>query len=83
MPFPFVSRNRESSLGSVVRPTRALAQPSAVIWDVRVVMGNPDAADARPGLVPVRDAGRVAGDVFTVRLGPYGSAVLADREQVR
>jgi cyclomaltodextrinase / maltogenic alpha-amylase / neopullulanase len=49
----------------------------------RVVMGNPDAADARPGLVPVRDAGRVAGAVFTVRLGPYGSAVLADREQVR
>ncbi len=48
-----------------------------------VVMDNGGAVDARPRLVPVRGGGRVAGPVFTVRLKPYGSVVLSNREQVR
>ncbi len=48
-----------------------------------VVMGPTGGADARPRLVPVEGAGRVAGPVFTVSLAPYGSAVLSNREQVR
>ncbi len=49
----------------------------------QVVMDDADTADARPRLVPVEDAGRVAGPEFTVRLEPYGSAILSNREQVR
>ena len=49
----------------------------------RVVMDDTDGVDARPRLVPLAGAGRAAGAGFTIRLEPYGSAVLADREQVR
>ncbi len=44
-----------------------------------------DAADARPVLEPIAGAGQQPepGPTITVRLAPYGSAVLASREQVR
>lgn len=45
--------------------------------------GRVDAPAGRPRLVPVEGAGRAAGPVVAVELGPYESAVLSDGGQMR
>ncbi len=84
----YIVINRSSEVREVRVPLAQVDRGAVMIdWldpgQAEVVMDDSGAVDARPRLVPVAGAGRVAGSVFIIELEPYGSAVLADREQMR
>jgi cyclomaltodextrinase / maltogenic alpha-amylase / neopullulanase len=84
----YIVVNRSAEVREVRIPL-AVVDRGAVLIDwldpdqAAVVIDDPGAVDARPRLEPAAGAGRVAGPVMAIRLEPYGSAVLADREQMR